>query len=261
MSEIQLIVFRLGKEEYAVEIHDVSEIRTLTAITTVPHAPHFIEGIMNLRGRIVVVLNLLKRFGIKGDQGTHILISEVENNTFGVVVDSITEVLKVSEENMKAAPGIISTKVNLDYIKGVVILGERLLILLDLLKILSEKELADVAAVADQIGAGRPKEEEEGLTAGEPKEMEGAGSETPTPTHEKGMGKKESLTSDERKAADRSGRGTLMRASHSFVTKDGRHIHSLEELKEAVGTMTAEVFSHHVTEDRHLWATGHLPTK
>ena len=152
-EDIQLVVFKLGNEEYGVEIHEAKEIIKKEKITRIPNTPEFVEGIINLRGKIVVVINLLKRFGSFDEEqhkGTHVIISEVEGNSFGILVDSVTEVLRTQTSNIKKAPGIIAQKIHADYLKGVGIVGEkgdRLLILLDLAKVLSEKDLVEMASL------------------------------------------------------------------------------------------------------------------
>lgn len=153
-EENQLVVFKLGNEEYGVEIHEVREIIKKEKITAVPNAPSFVEGIINLRGKIVVVINLLKRFGTFNEEdhkGTHVIISEVEDNSFGILVDSVSEVLRIAKDDIKKAPGIIASKIHADYLKGVGIVGERLLILLDLMKVLSEKDMAEMAELTKNI--------------------------------------------------------------------------------------------------------------
>lgn len=166
-EEIQLVVFKLGEEEYGVEIHDVREIIKTGEITPVPNAPVFVEGIINLRGKIVVVIDLLKRFGAFDEtkhKGTHIIISEVEDSSFGILVDDVSEVLRIAKEDIKKAPGIIASKIHADYLRGVGVVGERLLILLDLMKVLSEKELVEMADLTKGMkikGEEQEKEEEE----------------------------------------------------------------------------------------------------
>jgi len=164
-EEVQLVVFKLGKEEYAIEINDVREIIKMAKITSVPNAPSFVDGIINLRGKIAVVINLLKRFGTfdeNNHKGTHIIISEVNQNSFGIVVDDVSEVLKMSKQDIKKAPGVIAAKIHADYIEGIGLLdkGERLLILLNINKILSEKELVEMAELTkDMQQKEQPKQE------------------------------------------------------------------------------------------------------
>jgi purine-binding chemotaxis protein CheW len=153
-GELQLVLFKLGKEEYGVEIHEVERIIKMQGITRVPHSPSFVEGILNLRGKIVVVINLLKRFGTFNQEehkGSHIIISNVEGNSFGVMVDGVQEVKTISKKDTRKAPGIISQKIRAEYLKGIGILnkGERLLILIDLEKILGEKEMLEMAKLTE----------------------------------------------------------------------------------------------------------------
>lgn len=155
-DNIQLVIFKLGKEEYGVEIHEVERIIKMQEITKVPHAPSFVEGILNLRGRIVVIINLLKRFGTFKEEehmGTHILISEVEGNLFGIIVDDVEEVKTIDKKDTRKAPGIIASKIHAEYLRGIGILqeGKRLIIMIDLPKILSEKDMLEMAELTSGI--------------------------------------------------------------------------------------------------------------
>ena len=119
------------------DIHEVERIIKMDDITRVPHSPVFVEGIINLRGRIVVVLNLLKRFGSFNEeehQGSHIIISQMNGNSFGIMVDGVSEVLKINKADTRKDPGIIAGKIHAEYLKGIGSLdeGKRLLILIDL---------------------------------------------------------------------------------------------------------------------------------
>jgi len=164
---VQLVIFKLGEEEFGVDIHDVREIMTMREITPVPQSPPFIEGIINIRGQIVVVINLEKRFLLvreKPEPSKHILIAEIERNLFGLKVDEVTEVYRLPEANIRPAPSIIATKIHTDYLKGVGIVDERLLILLDSKKVLSEKELAELAKLGEEyrrVIKAKEKPEEE----------------------------------------------------------------------------------------------------
>lgn len=150
----QLVVFQLGGEEYGVAIGEVREIVKMTDITPIPNSPEFIQGIINLRGKIVVVIDLEKRFGLirsKEAQAAwkHIMIAEMPGGTFGVMVDEVTEVLRIPVKNIREAPSIIAEKIHTDYLKGVGIMEERLIILLDVKKVLSEKELIGLSELAE----------------------------------------------------------------------------------------------------------------
>ncbi len=151
-NKIKLLVFTLDDEEYAVNISELQEIIPMLEITHVPNAPDFIKGILNLRGSIVVVLDLEKRFHLerkKKVKQSHIIVTEINNNRFGITVDSVKEILKVSPKEIQKTPDLIATKINADYLKGVVVLQKkkqesRLVILLDIQKLLQEKELLNI---------------------------------------------------------------------------------------------------------------------
>jgi len=155
---VQLVVFELDKEEYAVEIADLQEIITIPEITPIPNAPQFISGILNLRGKISVVVDLEKRFNLVRDNNDrvegNIIITEVDGNNFGVIVDKVSEIITVPISSIQATPALVSSKIHAEYLKGVVVIidqskkidqekknGSRLVILLDLQKMLQEKEL------------------------------------------------------------------------------------------------------------------------
>ncbi len=177
---IQIVVFELDEEEYAIEISDVREILKARDVTPIPNTPDFIEGIINVRGKIVVVLDLEQRFNLERESTAkklHIMVSEQGENTYGASVDEVTEVLRIPKDSIEPAPAIISEKIQADYVKGIGILENRLLILLDLNKVFEEKGLAELSElVKKQAKAARvkytrekPKEEKE-ETAEEKKE-------------------------------------------------------------------------------------------
>jgi len=168
-ESMQLVVFELDKEEYAVKIAELQEIITIPEVTPIPNAPAFISGILNLRGRIVVVVDLEKRFNLVREHGEvvdgNIIITEVEENNFGVIVDKVNEIITVPLSSIQAAPSLVSTKINAEYLNGVVVLkdkktvagkegdqkdGSRLVILLDLHKMLQEKELLALSKIVQK---------------------------------------------------------------------------------------------------------------
>jgi purine-binding chemotaxis protein CheW len=146
-SEYQLVVFNVGDEEFGVDISQVREIVRLLEITYMPKAPEFIEGVVNLRGQIVAIIDLAKRLGIssrpRGDT-TRIIVIEIGENTVGMVVDSVFEVLRLSSEDIEEVPGLIETEVPEHYIRGVGKLKDRLLVLLDLNRVLTNEEVKHV---------------------------------------------------------------------------------------------------------------------
>ena len=144
---IQLVGFMIGKEYFGVDILMVQEIIRSTPITGVPNSPDFIEGVINLRGSIIPVIDLRKRLNIsknlnklnKGD--TWIMILDVEGRITGFIVDKVTEVLKIQDESIEPPPDIVVAGLKSQYIRGVCKIDKRLLILLDFNRILLFDEL------------------------------------------------------------------------------------------------------------------------
>jgi purine-binding chemotaxis protein CheW len=141
--EKRVIVFKLGQQDYGLDISQVKEIRAMEEITRVPRALGHIEGIINLRGNIITIINLAKWFAIKTkekNENPKIMIVEIEGNTIGFLVDSVSEVLRLSSNEIEPA-SVITNKMNLGYIKGIGKKADRLIILLDLAKLISEESL------------------------------------------------------------------------------------------------------------------------
>ncbi len=141
---LQLVTFRLGNEEYSVDILSVQEIIRHMDLTRVPKAPEFVDGVINLRGKVIPVLDLRKRFGLDAcgkTNETRIIVVEINGKTVGFKVDEVSEVLRLPADTVEDAPEIL-TGVDSGYIKGVGKMEGRLIILLDVSKILttSEKE-------------------------------------------------------------------------------------------------------------------------
>jgi|GEM_PF-178044 len=136
---IQLVGFCLGDEEFGVDINEVHEINRSIEITPVPRTPDFVEGVINLRGKVIPVINMRIRFqlpGIEKNNQTRIVIVEVDSKIVGMLVDSVTEVLRISSNTIEPPPDILSG-IDTDNIRGVAKLENRLLILLDLSRVLS----------------------------------------------------------------------------------------------------------------------------
>lgn len=139
---LQLVTFRLGNEEFSLDILRVQEIIRHMDLTRVPRTPEFVEGVINLRGRVIPVLDLRKRFGLPADEKTNetrIIVVDVDNRTVGLKVDAVSEVLRLPADTVEPPPAIV-TGAESDYIKGVGKLDGRLLILLDVEKILTRTE-------------------------------------------------------------------------------------------------------------------------
>ena len=149
---VQLIVFKLADQEFAAEIDQVREIITRTAITPIPDSPDFIKGVTNVRGEIAVVIDLRSRFFLPAQDGQeerHVVMTEQEKNLFGLMVDEVTEVLRMPRDTIKATPEVV-TRIDRLYISGVITISNRLIMLLDLSKVLSEAELKKLSDVGAQ---------------------------------------------------------------------------------------------------------------
>lgn len=139
---LQLVTFRLGNEEYSMDILKVQEIIRHMDLTRVPRTPDFVDGVINLRGRVIPVLDLRKRFGMPADEKTdetRIIVVDVDNSVVGFKVDAVSEVLRLPADTVEPPPTIVKGAES-DYIKGVGKLDNRLLILLDVARILSKSE-------------------------------------------------------------------------------------------------------------------------
>jgi purine-binding chemotaxis protein CheW len=140
--ETQVVTFLLGREEYAIEILQVQEIVMMTEITRMPKAPHFIEGIVNLRGQMIPIIDMRKRLELAeavNNQDTRIIILNVSDETVGMIVDGVREVLRIPDTAISPPPKMIRG-ISAEYLRGIGRLGERLLIMLDLDKIFSAEE-------------------------------------------------------------------------------------------------------------------------
>ncbi len=146
---IQLVNFRLRDENFGVDISAVREIIRVADITHIPQAPSFIYGVTNLRGQVIAVIDLARQFGLAPQQDlpetARIVVIEIKGQTVGMLVDEVPEVLKIADENIEPTPEVIQTEVRTDYIKGVGKLDNRLVILLDLEKLLAGHDAEELA--------------------------------------------------------------------------------------------------------------------
>jgi len=148
--EQQLVIFELAKEFYGVDISTVEAIIKMQPITAVPHAPAFVEGVTNLRGAVLPVMDLRKRFGLSSQAETkdsRIVVVVMGGLKVGIVVDGVSEVLRVGEDSIEPPSPLVST-VDSEFITGIAKVAERLIILLDLSKVLSVQEEAQLPAFA-----------------------------------------------------------------------------------------------------------------
>lgn len=140
---IQLVGFYLGEGYYGVDIMKVREINRMVGITKVPRAPKFIEGVINLRGSVLPVVNLRAKINMdrrEHDKLTRIIVVDINGIMVGFIVDSVNEVIRIPEELTQAPPDIISSDMESRFIKSIAKIDENLLIILDIEKILSIEE-------------------------------------------------------------------------------------------------------------------------
>jgi len=144
---VQMISFTIGAEQFGAEIRDVHEIIMISTITEIPNSPDFVEGVINLRGAIVPVLNLQKRLGMPGAlpagksaDERRILVVEIEGNLTGFIVDAVAKVLSAPAAGISPPPDIVAAGIRSQYIGGVIHLDEGILFLLDFRKIASVRE-------------------------------------------------------------------------------------------------------------------------
>lgn len=146
-EEIKVIVFKLGKEEYGIEVEKVETIERIQHLTRVPKTPPFIKGVMNLRGVVVPVLDLRGRFGLEETAYTdasRIIIIAIKELKVGMIVDSADDVIDVDSETISDPPEIVGG-IKAKYLRGVARVGEdRLLILLNLKEVLNKGELVQL---------------------------------------------------------------------------------------------------------------------
>jgi purine-binding chemotaxis protein CheW len=148
--EEQLVVFELGNENYGLDISTVEGIIKMQTIIKMPKAPEFVEGVTNLRGMVVPVIDLRKRFGlpsIENNRDTRIVVVFLNKTKVGMVVDGVSEVLRVQVEDIEPTPPMVSTA-DTTFIRGIAKLDGRLITLLDLSKVLSTSESNSIALLS-----------------------------------------------------------------------------------------------------------------
>ncbi|AOY95302.1 chemotaxis protein CheW [Cupriavidus sp. USMAA2-4] len=146
----EFLAFRLGREEYGVDILKVQEIRGYETVTQIANAPAYLKGVINLRGIIVPIIDLRIKFSqaaVSYDQYTVVIIVDLHDRTTGIVVDGVSDVLTLAPAQIKAAP-LMSGDMDTDYIRGLGSIEDRMLILVDIERLLDTEELAALDAAA-----------------------------------------------------------------------------------------------------------------
>ncbi|MGC8642982.1 MAG: chemotaxis protein CheW [Isosphaeraceae bacterium] len=150
---LQLVGFRLDNEDYAIAITKIQEIILMKPITRLPQVPSFIEGLINLRGWVIPIVNLRKRFGLaprEFDDETRTIVVNIHDKTVGCIVDAVTQVMRINQDQIQPPPlGVLA--VNHHYLAGLAKLDDRLLIILDIDKLFEAEELPTPAAVPPSV--------------------------------------------------------------------------------------------------------------
>jgi len=147
-DNLQLVTFRLEDEEFGIDIKKVQEINRMIDITKIPNAPSYVEGVVNLRGKIIPIVSLRTKLGFgqtERDKATRIMVVEIDGNILGFIVDSVSEVLRIPGAKIESAPALAGAADSL-YIEGVINLTDRMLILLDLKALFEGDKTARMAA-------------------------------------------------------------------------------------------------------------------
>ena len=145
---LQLVICQLSNEEFGIEISKVKEIIRIPEITEIPQVPDYVEGIINLRGSIIPIINLAEKFDLNHENASNdsrIVVVELENLVAGMVVDAVSEVLRISGENIEPTPEVIVSRITERYIQGVGKIDDRLLILLAIDKIFTEEQKMQIS--------------------------------------------------------------------------------------------------------------------
>jgi purine-binding chemotaxis protein CheW len=142
-ERIQLVSFKIGNEEHGIDVLKVREIIRMSNITRVPNTPLYIEGVINLRGKVIPIISLRMRFNLpdaENDSRTRIIVMDIDNELMGFVVDSVAEVIRIAISEIQPPPPIVVVGIDQECISGVINHADRLLVLLDLEKIFSAEE-------------------------------------------------------------------------------------------------------------------------
>lgn len=140
---IQLVSFNLDQEEYGVDVLKVREIIRVPIVTRVPNTPHYVDGVINLRGKVIPIISMRKKFGLmetENDKQTRIMVMDVDGELMGFTVDAVSEVIRISGSEIQPSPAVVASGIDQECIAGVINQADRLLVLLDLEKMFSAEE-------------------------------------------------------------------------------------------------------------------------
>jgi len=153
-GSLQVVSFRLAQEEYAIEITRVQEIILIGEVTSLPQTPPYIKGVINLRSTVIPIVDLRLRFGLPLEEvtdETRIMVVNVAGKTIGLIVDAVSEVLRIAQEQISPPPPTVAG-LEQNYLVGLAKLDERLLILLDIEQIILEEDQSELEPAATVVG-------------------------------------------------------------------------------------------------------------
>ncbi|HOP40600.1 MAG TPA: chemotaxis protein CheW [Geobacteraceae bacterium] len=148
---IQLVSFNLDREEYGVHVLKVREIIRITNVTRVPNTPFYVEGVINLRGKVIPIISLRKKFSlpeVENDKQTRIIVMDVDGELMGFIVDSVSEVIRITSSEIQPPPVVVNGGVDQEYLSGVINRADRLLVLLELERVFSQAERDSLLSAA-----------------------------------------------------------------------------------------------------------------
>ena len=157
-NEVQLVSFKLGKETFAVNVDQVREIGKVERITSVPKMPAFIEGVLNLRGRITTIIDLHRRFDISGERKrtakSRIIVAEIGDLQVGIIVDSVQDVITVGSSSLSPPPKSVSSEAESRFLTGICKQKDHLIMLVDLNQIIDYQDMGQIS----NLNAGHNEE-------------------------------------------------------------------------------------------------------
>ncbi len=164
VNELQLVSFKLGEEEFGIIIDNVQEIIRMKPLTHIPGASQFVDGVIDLRGNILPVIDLRKKLNLppkEADELTRIIVINLGNINTGIIVDTVLEVLRISKEEVKSPPSLLGSEVK--FIEGIIKRDFRLIILLDVKNILTEEDVINISNITKRMSGDITEIEEESI--------------------------------------------------------------------------------------------------
>jgi len=158
---VQVVSFSVGEEDYGINIEMVKEVIKVKSITRLPKTPSFIRGVINLRGDVIPIIDLREKFGLHEEDFTgmtRVIVVDIDDKSIGMAVDSVSNVINIAQDDIKPPPPLING-LSEDYLKGVGKVGDELIILLNIDKILTTEEKIDLSTSLKEIKKQETKEE------------------------------------------------------------------------------------------------------